>query len=183
MGDRLEEITPELQRAIEEAPLFFVASAPLSAAGHVNLSPKGHQTLRVLGPRRVAYLDLTGSGNETAAHVTENTRLTIMVCAFSGKPRILRLYCQGRVVGRDSAEWQELAPVFPRLKGMRQIVVGDVEFVKTSCGFAVPEMSLVAQRETLTQWAEGKGEDGLVDYRRTHNAASLDGVPAPRTDD
>jgi hypothetical protein len=182
MGNRLEGITAELQRAIEEAPVFFVATAPLYGTGHVNLSPKGHQTLRVLGPRRVAYLDLTGSGNETAAHVTENSRLTIMVCAFSGSPRIVRLYCQGRVVGRDSAEWQELATAFPSLKGMRQIVVGDVEFVKTSCGFAVPEMVMVSQRDTLMRWAEGKGEDGLVNYRKTHNAASLDGVPAPRTD-
>jgi len=182
MGQRLQEITPELRLAIEQAPLFFVATAPNSASGHVNLSPKGHGTLRVLDSRRVAYLDLTGSGNETAAHVTQNGRLTFMVCAFSGRPQILRLFCQGRVVTKTSAEWQELGPLFPSLTGTRQIIVGDVEFLQTSCGYAVPEMSFVVQRDTLVRWAEGKGEAGLVDYRRTRNIESIDGVPAPPTD-
>jgi hypothetical protein len=183
MGQRLQQITPELRLAIEQAPLFFVATAPLSASGHVNLSPKGHGTLRVVDAQRVAYLDLTGSGNETAAHVTQNGRLTVMVCSFSGKPQILRLFCQGRVVTKASAEWQELGPLFPSLTGARQIIVGDVEFLQTSCGYAVPEMSFVVQRDTLVRWAESKGEAGLVDYRRTRNSESIDGVPAPPTDD
>ena len=183
MGQRVEEITPELRTLIEDAPLFFVATAPLSAEGHINLSPKGLDTLRVLDSRRVAYLDLTGSGNETAAHVSENARLTIMVCAFSGRPQILRLYCRGHVVNKTSAEWQELAPLFPVIIGTRQIMVGELDFALTSCGYAVPQMSFVAERDTLTRWAQGKGEDGLVEYRRTKNARSVDGVPAPRTDD
>ncbi|HEX5000034.1 MAG TPA: pyridoxamine 5'-phosphate oxidase family protein [Terriglobia bacterium] len=182
MGQVMNEITPELREMIAAAPLFFVATAPLSAEGHVNVSPKGHDTLRVLDSRRIAYLDLTGSGNETAAHVAENTRMTVMICAFSGKPRIVRLYCKGRVIHRTSAEWRELAPLFPVLAGARQILVGDIEFVQTSCGFAVPEMAVVKEREALIRWAEGKGEDGLVDYRRARNRTSIDGIPAPPTD-
>jgi hypothetical protein len=105
-----------------------------------------------------------------------------MVCAFSGGPQIIRLFCQGRAVNKGSAEWQELAPLFPSLIGTRQIIVGDVEFLKTSCGYAVPEMSFVVQRDTLLRWSEKKGEAGLVDYRRTRNSESIDGVPAPPTD-
>jgi Pyridoxamine 5'-phosphate oxidase len=105
MGQRFDEITPELQRFIEVQSIFFVATAALSSDGHVNLSPKGLDSLRVFGPRQVAYLDLTGSGNETSAHITQNGRLTIMLCAFTGKPRILRLYCRSRVVTRSSGEW------------------------------------------------------------------------------
>jgi len=182
MAQRLEELTPELQRALESAPVFFVATAPLSGDGHVNLSPKGMGTLRVLDSKRVAYLDLTGSGNETSAHVTENSRLTIMVCSFSGKPMILRVFCHGRVVSKMSDEWAGLEPLFPKLTGTRQIIVGEVEFAFTSCGYAVPEMTYVQDRDTLIRWCEGKGEDALRDYRRSHNTQSIDGVPAPETD-
>jgi hypothetical protein len=182
MGQRLDKLTPELQRFIEAQPLFFVATAPLSSEGHVNLSPKGLDSLRVFGPRQVAYVDLTGSGNETSAHITQNGRLTIMLCAFTGKPRILRLYCRGRVVTRSSAEWAELSPRFPEHVGMRQIIVGDIEMVLTSCGYAVPEMSLVAERDLLRQWSETRGDEGLADYRRTHNRESIDGIACPPTD-
>ena len=179
MGKRISEITPELQIFIQEQSVFFVASAPLTSSGHVNVSPKGLDTFRVLGPREVAYFDLTGSGNETAAHVTENERLTIMFCAFSGRPQIVRLYCRARVVVRGSEEWLSLIEQFPNHHGLRQIMVGDVEFVQTSCGYAVPEMKFVSQRETLTRWAEAKGDEGLVEYRRMHNRASLDDLEAP----
>src|SRR5262245_66024438 len=108
MGKRFAEITPELRGFIEAQPVFFVGSAPLSATGHVNVSPKGLDTFRVLGPRQLAYLDLTGSGNETAAHVMENERLTVMFCAFSGRPLIVRLYCRARVVVRGGEEWPDL---------------------------------------------------------------------------
>jgi hypothetical protein len=182
MGKRFSEITPELQSFIKEQSLFFVGSAPLSANGHVNVSPKGLDTFRVLGPRRVAYLDLTGSGNETAAHVMENERLTIMFCAFSGPPKIVRLYCRAKVVVRGSQEWPSLIEQFPGQTGLRQVIVGDVEFVQTSCGYAVPEMNFVSQRKTLTRWAEVKGDEGLVEYRRTHNRASLDALETPVTD-
>lgn len=176
------EIPADLAPALAAAPVYFVATAPLASDGRVNLSPKGLDTLRILGPRTIAYLDLTGSGNETAAHVTENGRLTLMVCAFAGRPQIIRIYCKGRVVSRNSAEWREWSAHFPELPGIRQVVVGEVEGVQTSCGYAVPEMNLVGDRDTLLRWAESKGEDGLTDYRRGKNARSIDGIPAPATD-
>jgi Pyridoxamine 5'-phosphate oxidase len=182
MGKRFSEITSELQSFIEKQSLFFVGSAPLSANGHINVSPKGLDTFRVLGPRQVAYLDLTGSGNETAAHVMENERLTIMFCAFSGRPQIVRLYCRARVVVRGSQEWPSLIEQFPSHPGRRQVIVGDVEFVQTSCGYGVPEMKFVSQRETLTKWAEVKGDESLVGYRQMHNRVSLDALETPATD-
>jgi len=182
MANFSESITPELKQFLESSPLFFVATAPLSADGRVNLSPKGHDTLRVLNPKQVAYLDMTGSGNETAAHITENARLTIMACAFSGRPEIVRLYCKGRVVSRSSSEWSDLLSLFPRHAGTRQIIVGEVESLQTSCGYAVPEMIRTSDRDTLHRWAESKGEEGLVEYRQTRNQRSIDGIPAPVTD-
>lgn len=171
-------ITPELQAFIEAQPMYFVASAPLAASGHVNLSPKGLDSFRVLGPDRVAYLDLTGSGNETAAHLRENGRITLMFCAFGGPPKILRLYGSGRTVHPADAEWEALAARFPEHPGIRQVVVADVERVQTSCGFGVPRMQLAGQRDQLVRWAEAKG-DGLDAYRRQKNARSIDGLPAP----
>lgn len=178
MGKVLDQITPELQAFIEAQPLFFAASAPLAANGHVNLSPKGLDCLRVLSPTRVAYLDLTGSGNETAAHVTENHRITFMFCAFSGAPRILRLYGTGAVILPETSAWAELADRFPSHPGTRQIIVADITRVQTSCGFGVPLMDLVAQRDTLDKWAEAKGEQ-LPAYRQLKNATSIDGLPSP----
>lgn len=182
MGKRYDSITPDLQEFLEEQPVFFVATAPLTADGHVNLSPKGLDTFRVVGPREVIYLDLTGSGNETAAHVTENGRLTFMFCAFQGRPRIVRLYCRGRVITRESAEWHEAIGKFPAFPGIRQIIVGEVEFAQSSCGYGVPEMEMVAERDHLPKLAETKGDDGMIEYRRTRNAVSIDGIPAPETD-
>ncbi len=183
MGEFLQEISTELKQFLEAAPIFFVASAPLSGSGHVNLSPKGHDTLRVLDSRRIAYLDMTGSGNETAAHVAENSRLTIMACAFTGRPRIARIYCRARVVSRNSPEWSTLLALFPAQTGTRQIIVGDVERLMTSCGYAVPEMALTKTRDTLHRWAENKGDGGLVTYRRNKNRRSIDGLEAPPTDE
>jgi Pyridoxamine 5'-phosphate oxidase len=179
MGKVLEQITDELREFIQAQPLFFVGSAPLSAAGHVNVSPKGLDSLRVLGPRRVAYLDLTGSGNETAAHLAENGRITLMFCAFSGPPRILRLYGAGTVVLPGDALWEPLRPRFPDHPGVRQVIVVEVERVQTSCGFAVPRMELVGERDTLHRWARNKGEAELAEYRARKNARSIDGLPAP----
>jgi hypothetical protein len=178
MGNVVECITPELQAFIEAQPLFFVASAPLAGTGHVNLSPKGLDCLRVLSPSRVAYLDLTGSGNETAAHVRENGRITFMFCAFAGAPRILRLYGVGRVVLPETPQWAELAGRFPGHPGARQIITAEISRVQTSCGFGVPLMEPVRQRDTLLRWAEAKGGD-LVRYRQEKNARSIDGLPAP----
>ncbi|HYW07383.1 MAG TPA: pyridoxamine 5'-phosphate oxidase family protein [Longimicrobium sp.] len=178
MAKVLECITPELKAFIEAQPVFFVASAPLSEQGHVNLSPKGLDCLRVLTSGRVAYLDLTGSGNETSAHLHENGRITFMFCAFTGAPRILRLYGTGEVVLPDSPQWAELIGHFPSYPGIRQVVTAEISRVQTSCGFAVPLMEYSQQRDTLPRWAEAKGED-LPRYRQEKNATSIDGLPAP----
>ena len=178
------EIDPGLAEWIRQQPMYFLASAPLSAEGHVNVSPRGLDSLRVLGPRQVALLDLTGSGNETAAHLLENGRITVMFCAFEGRPRILRLFGQGRSVLPGDAEWDELRGHFPAgMPGVRQIFLVDVHKVRTSCGFGVPLMTFQAQRSELIEWAEKKGEDGLRAYRAEKNSRSLDGLPAPGMDD
>jgi hypothetical protein len=181
MGKAYDAIGPDHRQFIERQPMFFVASAPLSAAGRVNLSPKGLDAFRVIDPVTVTYLDLTGSGNETAAHLAENGRLTLMFCAFEGNPKILRLYCRGRVITRNSPDWHTAVARFPGQPGIRQVVVGSVELVQTSCGFGVPVMSLVTQRDQLPRWAESKGES-LVEYRSKRNAISIDGLPTPPTD-
>lgn len=174
------EITPDLAAWIAEQPVFFVASAPLTASGHVNVSPRGLDTFRVIDPRRVAYLDLTGSGNETAAHIHENGRITVMFCAFSGAPRILRLYGRGQVILASDPAWPGHRTRFPeRLPGARQIVVIDVHRIQTSCGFGVPLMSFSGQRDALLSWADRQGPDGLRAYWRSKNSVSLDGLPAP----
>jgi hypothetical protein len=179
MGRTHSSITPDLKGFIERQPLYFVATAPLDRAGHVNLSPKGLDSFRVLSPERVAYLDLTGSGNETSAHLHENGRITFMFCSFSGAPQILRLYGRGRVVLHGSKEWDELRQLFPEFPGVRQIVVAEIGRIQTSCGFGVPLMEFTGERETLAQWAEKKGEEGLEKYRREKNAQSIDGLPTP----
>ena len=178
MAKTYPAITPELVAFIEAQPLFFVATAPLAVDGHVNLSPKGLDTFRVLNPRRVAYLDLTGSGNETAAHLAENGRITFLFCAFQGRPKILRLYGRGRAVAVGSPEWRELGLDGTDLPGLRQAIVADLDRVQTSCGFGIPQMELVGQRDNLPRWAEGKGDE-LPAYRRRKNAVSIDGLPAP----
>jgi len=179
MGKRIPALLPEHEEFIRKQKLFFVASAPLAGDGHVNVSPKGYDAFRLLSSDRAAYLDLTGSGNETSAHVLENGRLTIMFCAFEGPPNILRLYGKGEVVLPGSSEWEQWAPLFPPLAGARQIVVMRIEEVQTSCGFGVPFMNYEGDRDTLTRWAESKGEAGLEEYRAAKNAVSLDGLPAP----
>jgi hypothetical protein len=180
MAKVLPEIDSELAAWIAEQPLFFNATAPLAADGHVNLSPRGLDTFRVLGPHEVAYLDLTGSGNESAAHLAENGRITLMFCAFSGPPRILRLYGRGEVLRPGSEGFATLLPRFPAdLPPARQIVRVAVERVQTSCGFGVPLMPFESQREQLIGWAQKRGPDGLRDYQLNHNRVSIDGLEAP----
>ncbi len=179
MAKVYDRISDELQTFIRQQPLFFVATAPLSAAGHVNLSPKGLDSFRILSPNRVAYLDLTGSGNETSAHLLENGRITLMFCAFQEPPLILRLYGQGRVVLPPDADWQTLYSLFPSIPGARQIIVADINRVQTSCGFGVPLYELQDQRSRLVDWAAKRGETGLQDYRQQKNSVSLDGLPTP----
>ncbi len=179
MAKVFDRITPELQEFIAAQPLFFVATAPLDATGHVNLSPKGFDCLRVLSPHFVAYLDVTGSGNETSAHLLENGRITLMFCAFAGKPLILRLYGRGRVVLPTDADWRSLSAQFPDIPGTRQIIVADIERVQTSCGMGVPLLAYQGQRQELIQWAEKKGAAGVRDYHHAKNQVSIDGLPTP----
>jgi len=179
MGQASEAITPELTEFIRAQSIFFVATAPLSPSARVNLSPKGLDTFRVLSPHRVAYLDMTGSGNETAAHLLENRRITFMFCAFQGAPKILRLYGKGHTVLPGQDEWPTLITSFPELPGIRQFIVADIDRVQTSCGFAVPLLELVGQRDTLPKWAQSKGPAFMEEYRAKNNCSSIDGLPAP----
>ncbi len=179
MAKVLHEIDAGLAAWIAAQPLFFVATAPLAADGHVNLSPRGLDTFRIIGPHEVVWLDLTGSGNESAAHLAENGRITLMFCAFAGPARILRLYGRGQVVLPDDPAWPELRPRFPDLPGIRQLVRVTVERVQTSCGYGVPLMELKGQRDELTAWAARKGDAGIAEYRRRNNTLSIDGLPAP----
>ncbi len=179
MAKTYDSITDDLQSFIRRQHVFFVATAPLDGNGHVNLSPKGLDSFRILSPWQIAYLDMTGSGNETSAHVNENGRITFMFCAFDGPPRILRLYGQGRNVLPGSPEWEALSTQFHLYTGTRQIIVADISRVQTSCGFGVPLMEYVGERDQMIHWAETKGEDGLAAYRQKHNTYSIDGLPAP----
>ena len=174
MGKLYDALDDQLTAFIEAQHLFFVATAPLGAEGRVNLSPKGLDSFRILGPLKVAYLDLTGSGVETIAHVRENGRLTIMFCAFDGAPKILRLHGRGTVLAADTAEYDALLPRFPALAGRRAIIVLDVERIADSCGFGVPRFRYLGERDTLPALALAKGDDGLRAYRREKNARSID---------
>ncbi len=168
-------ITPALAEFIGRQHVFFTASA--AATGRINLSPKGLDSLRILGETRVAYLDLTGSGAETAAHLKADGRLTLLFCGFEGDPLILRLYGQGRVVTPGDPDWSGLAPHFPQLPGARAIVVLEIGSVQTSCGLGVPRYRYEGQRDELVNWAERKGEAGLAAYREEKNRSSIDGLP------
>ncbi|MEM7672245.1 MAG: pyridoxamine 5'-phosphate oxidase family protein [Verrucomicrobiota bacterium] len=178
MAKTFELISDELKAWVSAQPMFFVASAPIDAAGLVNCSPKGLDSLRILGPKTVAYLDLTGSGAETAAHVRENGRLVIMLCAFSGPPRIVRFHGTARAVFPGDSEWDEVSSAFSDTPGARAIFVLEAKRISDSCGYAVPEMDYKGQRDTLIKWAERKGSDGIERYQNEKNAQSLDGLPA-----
>lgn len=168
-------IDERLAAFIAAQRLFFVATAP--RRGRVNLSPKGGDVFRVLAPLRVAWLDVTGSGNETAAHLLDDGRVTVMFCAFEGEPNILRLFGRARGVLPGDGEWDGLAALFPAQPGRRQVFVMEVEAVQTSCGFGVPLYAYQGERPDLAAWAERKGEAGLRAYRRDRNAVSIDGLP------
>ena len=177
MAKLFDCITPELQDFIHNQHLFFVATAPIDLKGHINLSPKGLDTFQILSPTQVAYLDLTGSGNETSAHLEENGRITFMFCAFQGAPKILRLYGSGRTVLPTHSNWPTLSQYFSDMPGVRQIIVADIERIQTSCGYAVPYYQHQGPRDTLIQWAEKKGQDGLQAYWRDKGRISIDGLP------
>lgn len=174
MAQQYGEISDKLKRFIQAQKVFFVATG--TAEGRINLSPKGTDSLRVIDSKRVLWLNLTGSGNETAAHVQHDPRMTLMFAAFEGPPTILRLYGSARTVHRNDPEWQELFPLFPPLPGARQIFDLSVDLVQTSCGFGVPLFDYAGEREQLGNWAEKKGEQGIKAYWAQKNRSSLDGI-------
>ncbi|BAZ06229.1 pyridoxamine 5'-phosphate oxidase-related FMN-binding protein [Calothrix sp. NIES-3974] len=179
MAKVFDSITPDLAKFIQEQKLFFVATAPLSPDTHINLSPKGFDTFRIISPQKVGYLDLTGSGNETSAHLQENGRITLMFCAFQGTPLILRLYGKGHVILPNTPAWGEYSSLFPDLPGTRQIIIADIHRVQTSCGFGVPLYEYQQQRQALVEWAEKKGETGIKQYHQQKNMTSIDGLATP----
>jgi hypothetical protein len=169
------ELNDSLREFIVAQHVFFHASAPVQ--GRINLSPKGLDTFRILSDSRVAYLDLTGSECETAAHLAENGRLTIMFCSFADKPLILRLYGRGRGVRPRDPEWADVRGHFPSIPGERQIIVLDIDSVMTTCGFAVPLYEYQGERSLLPEFTVKKGEQGMDEYRRERNQVSIDGLP------
>jgi hypothetical protein len=174
-----EVITPKLRAWIEAQHLFFVATAPLDPAGHLNLSPRGlADTFVVLDELTVAWLDLTGSGAETIAHLRENGRIVVMFCGLTGPPQIVRLHGRGRVVLPTDAEWGAYSARFPTKKGARAVIVVDVTRVSDSCGFAVPRFEFVDERDLLDRWTDNRSEADLTTYQATRNAESIDGLPA-----
>jgi hypothetical protein len=177
VGKTYPEIDPQLAGFLREQHLFFVATAPLSATGRVNLSPKGLPSLVVLDPHTVAYLDLTGSGVETIAHLRENGRITLMFCAFQGPPKIVRLHGRGEVIEPGDSSWEELQARFPSHPGARAVIRVRVERISDSCGYAVPLLRHEGDRDQLDRWCERKGPEGLEAYRVEHNRRSIDGLP------
>lgn len=176
MGKFFESIQPHHQQFIQHQKMFFTATAPLGNQGHVNLSPKGLDSFRVLSANRVAYMDIVGSGNETSAHLLENGRITFMFCAFDGPPNILRLYGTGYTVLPGSNEWAELSSHFTIGLATRQIIVADIHKVQTSCGFSVPLYDYAGERDHAQKWAEKKGAEGLEAYKQEKNRVSMDGL-------
>ncbi|NEQ96741.1 MAG: pyridoxamine 5'-phosphate oxidase family protein [Cyanothece sp. SIO2G6] len=174
MAKFYSELTDELKQFIDEQHMFFTASAPTT--GRINLSPKGIDTFRYFDSKTVGYLDLTGSGNETAAHLKENGRITIMFCSFSQKPLILRLYGQGRMIQPRHSDWDIFYQQFEPVIGNRQIMVMSVTSVQTSCGYGVPLLEFQHQRDTLATWTKNKGDAGLIAYRQQKNRQSIDGL-------
>ena len=175
MGQRFNELSEKLIDFINDQRLFFVGTA--TADSRINVSPKGMDSFRVLGPNRVIWLNMTGSGNETSAHIQQDGRMTIMFCAFTGKPLILRLYGQARVVHPYDSDWTQLAAHFPPNPGARQVFDMQVDLVQTSCGMGVPFYDYVEEREQLTTWATKQGPEGVQKYWHDKNQQSLDGIP------
>ena len=175
MSNWYKLITPELRQFIEAQKVFFVATAPTQ--GRINLSPKGMDTFRVLNPRRVIYLDITGSGNETAAHLLDNGRITIMFCSFDKTARVGRLYGHGRAIHHYDAYWREYLAMFPSEPGIRQIMEIDVESAMTSCGYGVPVMETLNERDTLRKYWQKRDQETLIGYQHEENEHSIDGLP------
>lgn len=177
MAEQFDALKTEHSDFIAQQPVFFVGTA--ASDGRVNVSPKGMDSLRVLGPNRIAWLNLTGSGNETAGHVARENRMTLMWCSFSKSPLILRCYGTARTSLFEDAEWDELYANFAATAGARQIFDMTIDLVQTSCGWAVPQMEMVSERKILRQFAEARGVDGARGEWETANRETIDGFPAP----
>jgi len=177
VGKILKTLDDEAKQFIKEQSMFFVASAPVDPEGHINLSPKGLDTFRVLGPETVAYLDFTGSGVETIAHLKENRRIVLMFCAFQGPPNILRLYGKGRTVELNEPEFNTLQAHFPVYESTRAIIVIELTRIANSCGYGVPLLRHEGERSQIAAWASKQGPDGLKAYRQEKNSRSIDGLP------
>ncbi len=177
MGKFHDTIQDHHKAFIEQQKMFFVSTAPLGPEGHINLSPKGMDSFRVLSPARVAYMDIVGSGNETSAHILENGRITFMFCAFEGPPNILRLYGKGKTILPSDVEWPELSAHFKLHLATRQIIVAEIHKVQTSCGYSVPLYEYMEERVHADKWAENKGAEGLEKYKMEKNQISIDGLP------
>ena len=173
MAKQFEELNQDHKKFIENQHLYFVGSA--GSEGLVNVSPKGMDSLKILDSKRIIWLNLTGSGNETAAHVLENARMTIMFCSFDKQPLILRVYGKAEVIYPNNKKWDELKQHFPIYPGERQIFDLKIDLVQTSCGFAVPFYEFKDNRDTLVKWADNRGKDGIKDYWLQKNMLSLDG--------
>ena len=179
MGKVLERVDDRLRAFIETQPVFFVGTAPSGPDGHVNVSPKGlTDTLRVVDDTTVAYLDLTASGAETIAHLRQNGRIVVMFCSFERSPNVVRLHGRGRVVSVYDPGYADWAALFPDNPAARAVIVVDVTRVSTSCGYALPILEQVEERDILTDNMRRRGAEGVVRYRRTKNAVSIDGLPA-----
>ena len=175
MSKFYSQLDDKLQKFIEEQKIFFVGTAALES--RVNVSPKGMDSLRILNKNQLIWLNLTGSGNETAAHLTENNRITIMFCSFAKNPLILRIYGKGRSIHPSDSEWENLSKHIEPIPGARQYIVIDIDSVQTSCGYAVPHYDYTGERDTLRLSAERKGETELETYRRDNNLVTIDGKP------
>jgi Pyridoxamine 5'-phosphate oxidase len=175
MGQQFNELTQEHIDFIGKQKLYFVGTA--TAESKINISPKGQDTFRVINPQKVAWLNVTGSGNESAAHVQLNPRMTIMFAAFEGNPIILRIYGKARVIHQNDEDWSEYCSLFPVLPGTRQIFEVNIELVQKSCGMSVPFYEYVGERNQLKDWSIAKGELGITEYWKQKNQYSLDNIP------
>ncbi|MES9847699.1 MAG: pyridoxamine 5'-phosphate oxidase family protein [Candidatus Thiodiazotropha sp.] len=175
MGKQYDHISEKHIDFIIRQQLFFVATG--MSDGRINVSPKGLDSLRIINPNQVVWLNLTGSSNETATHLRDDGRMTLMFCAMEGEPKILRLYGQATSHLEDSEIWDAHIGRFPLLPGARQIILMDVDLVASSCGFGVPLFEYAGQRDALVEWAERKGDEGLREFREKRNKVSVDGKP------
>ena len=169
------KLTSRVQKFIKAQKMFFVATAPKN--GRINLSPKGMDSIRVINENRILWLNLTGSGNETAAHILENNRITLMFCAFEGNPNILRIYGKGKAIHPKDAEWKDVISLFPDIPGARQIFDITVESAQDSCGMSIPFYDYVGERNQLNDWAIEQGQEKVEQYWEDRNQTSIDGLP------